>query len=333
MDAKISIVIPTRNRTESLNRLLSSIEKQTLTPEEVIVVDASDPGKKDRLVDTCFPLKVLTSRPSVCAQRNLGIREAKGEYILLCDDDIVLPENYLATTRQFLNSNPNEGAVTGIWLQKDAHDQWVSYYPILSLKKLFFAWFFGHSIWGPIDLKGVSGLWSPLYGRLKKVFKEKKNSLARSGWPQNTEFDAEVVKVAVTSLGSALVRKSWFEIAQFDEALDAHGYGDNYGVCVQFPGDRPVNVLTSLKVEHYHSSVNRNKALHATYRRTLALSYFISKKGHRIPGRKLFFLWSVFGHSLAGLVSFNFPLAWVYIKVFFVAAANKTIFLQAENDK
>lgn len=89
-----SIVIPTYNRPQVLAKTLHFLEQQeTNIPFEVIVVDDCS---KIPLPDLGFGRgkrlnwKLLGNEKNLgrAATRNIGIREAKGEYILMIDDDI-----------------------------------------------------------------------------------------------------------------------------------------------------------------------------------------------------------------------------------------------------
>ena len=95
---RITIVIPTRNRVELLQRALQAIKLQSFQAYEVIVVDdGSDLATASRYarlwetLDHRFILHSLgqdTARgagPSVT--RNLGIARARGEIVAFCDDD------------------------------------------------------------------------------------------------------------------------------------------------------------------------------------------------------------------------------------------------------
>ena len=89
-----SVIIPTYNRPQVLKKTLDCIERQkTDIPFEVIVVDDCSTlplpelgfGKGKRA-----SWKLLRNETNMgrAATRNRGIREAKGEYILMIDDDI-----------------------------------------------------------------------------------------------------------------------------------------------------------------------------------------------------------------------------------------------------
>ncbi|CAD7377419.1 glycosyltransferase family 2 protein [Xanthomonas arboricola] len=87
----LSLVIPTKDRTQLLRRALRSIAAQDRHPAEVIVVDdgSATPCRK---VDAEFPsLNIFVQRNErsigAAAARNLGALNAKGSVIGFLDDD------------------------------------------------------------------------------------------------------------------------------------------------------------------------------------------------------------------------------------------------------
>lgn len=86
----ISAIVPTFERAELLPRALESIERQTLPSDEVIVVDDGSTDGTGELVRSRFPgVRYLRHEENrgVSAARNLGIREARGEWLALLDSD------------------------------------------------------------------------------------------------------------------------------------------------------------------------------------------------------------------------------------------------------
>ncbi len=90
----VSVVIPTRNRRESLRRLLTALGSQTLSAElfEVIVCDdGSSDGTADAVAaSSCeFALRTVSQEPrGRAAACNAGIHTSRGDIILLLDDDM-----------------------------------------------------------------------------------------------------------------------------------------------------------------------------------------------------------------------------------------------------
>ena len=92
----VSVIVPTYNRTSYLKLTLDSIASQTYSPVEIIVVDDGSPGNDNEVLCGKYnQVKYIRIENSggPAIPRNIGLRDAKGEFIaLLDDDDIWLPE-------------------------------------------------------------------------------------------------------------------------------------------------------------------------------------------------------------------------------------------------
>jgi GT2 family glycosyltransferase len=97
----ISVIIPTYNRKESLQRTLAALSRQTYPAERfeiIIVSDGSTDGTGDAIRAGSYPyrlrfLEQANSGPSVA--RNHGARAACGEVIVYVDDDIEPIDTFL----------------------------------------------------------------------------------------------------------------------------------------------------------------------------------------------------------------------------------------------
>ena len=87
---KISVVIPTYNRANLLDRALKSVMAQTRTADEIIVVDDGSIDGTAMLIESTYKNSVeYLCQPNrgVSSARNTGIRKAKGNWIALLDSD------------------------------------------------------------------------------------------------------------------------------------------------------------------------------------------------------------------------------------------------------
>ena len=94
---KLSIIVPTLNEEGYVGRLLESILRQTLSPEEVIVVDGGSHDGTVRVVEEYAGVSIVHGAPPVAGQRNLGAYKAsaESEVLLFLDADVELPITFL----------------------------------------------------------------------------------------------------------------------------------------------------------------------------------------------------------------------------------------------
>ena len=86
-----SIVIRTLGNTgEKYLQMLQAIERQTVKPKEILVVIPKGYTLDHQLGNE----KIIHSGKGMVTQRAVGIMEAKGEYLLVLDDDLDFPPNF-----------------------------------------------------------------------------------------------------------------------------------------------------------------------------------------------------------------------------------------------
>jgi len=87
----VSVVVPTFNRRQMLERALQSIENQSYDRIEVIVVDDGSSEDLSGALGVCRKKAVklirLAENSGACVARNRGIDEAAGEYVAFLDSD------------------------------------------------------------------------------------------------------------------------------------------------------------------------------------------------------------------------------------------------------
>jgi glycosyltransferase involved in cell wall biosynthesis len=95
---KVTVVIPTYKPIRTISKCLQSIDKQSYNNIEIIVVDSS-PYDKKLLTKLKSLVKkfgtFVTDGPERSIQRNRGIFDAKGEYILTIDQDMYLTKDVI----------------------------------------------------------------------------------------------------------------------------------------------------------------------------------------------------------------------------------------------
>lgn len=96
MNDLVSVIIPAYNSKAFIRETLESVEAQTYSPIEIIVVDD---GSKDGTADYVESLHLPNVRVirqangGACVARNHGFRESKGAYVKFFDaDDLLMPD-------------------------------------------------------------------------------------------------------------------------------------------------------------------------------------------------------------------------------------------------
>lgn len=109
---KYSIIVPVYNRPDEVDELLDSLTRQTCKDLEVIIVEdgSATPCKQvcDKYADS-LPIKYFMKPNSGPGQsRNYGVERASGDYVLILDSDVVVPEGYLQAVDEELRREPCE---------------------------------------------------------------------------------------------------------------------------------------------------------------------------------------------------------------------------------
>ncbi len=108
----LSCIIPTFNREFYLGGAIDSVLAQTRVPDELIIVDDGSTDATRKLVSGIRENTNVTVRyfyqdnQGPAAARNLGIKQAKGEYLIFLDSDDRFTKKKIATQFQALTSQP-----------------------------------------------------------------------------------------------------------------------------------------------------------------------------------------------------------------------------------
>ena len=106
---KFSIIVPVFNRPDEVDELLESLSNQTQKDFEVIIVEDGSVKTCKDVCDKYADILVLhyyakeNSGPG--QSRNFGAERANGEWLIILDSDVVLPEGYLAAIDSAISSD------------------------------------------------------------------------------------------------------------------------------------------------------------------------------------------------------------------------------------
>ena len=111
----LSIIIVTYNSSAYIQACLRSIlEQMGEVDHEVIIVDNASSDETIRMIEQEFPRVTLIPNPlnlGFAGANNLGLRRARGEFVLLINPDTRWKRGDIRKALQFLESHPDVGAL------------------------------------------------------------------------------------------------------------------------------------------------------------------------------------------------------------------------------
>jgi glycosyltransferase involved in cell wall biosynthesis len=116
----VSVIIPTKNSSRTIESCLLSVSKQTYTRVETIVVDNYSSDDTCRIASN-LGASVVQWGPERSAQRNRGLSLAKGSFVLFIDADMLLSPTTIEESVRLLESGydaavlPLEAIGKGFW--------------------------------------------------------------------------------------------------------------------------------------------------------------------------------------------------------------------------
>lgn len=120
----VSVIVTTYNNTTTLDACLASIANQSYDNVELIVVDnnSTDDTKE---IARGYTDQVYNIGPERCAQRNYGVSQAQGEYIMIIDSDMELTRDVVLACVEQVTAQPEQKGLVipeesfgkGFWAQ------------------------------------------------------------------------------------------------------------------------------------------------------------------------------------------------------------------------
>lgn len=296
---RLSVIIPTFNRAQILRKTLQGYCNQSDSRNilEVIVIDDGSTDETSSVVEECsrglaLPLRYLHQENSgLAAARNHAIREARGELLLLGDDDII----------------PSSAMVA-------EHVSWHDRYPEPSVGIL------GYVTWAPEVHPTPFMKWSGLYGPQFSFgcFKPGMELDFRYGYFCNTSIKTTFLRQ--TGYFSETFRQYGWEDIEFSYRLSQNGYRLLYN---------PAAYGYHYKYETFENTRRRVEALYRAwpvFAETEAGRCFLSSRPVRdrsgwrelLLKRALRSLKSLSMPLLRPLVDTRLPLpGWLYDRIFY----------------
>ncbi len=196
-EPRISVIVPTLDRRDDLLEFTDSLLAQTVRPHEFLVVDAGsvpdmEAALRARLEGSGIALVYRRSAAGTSLQRNVALDLMTGDYVLLCDDDLLLEPDYIAQSLACfsLPHDPPVGCVLGTFSSPSRPQGWQQRY--------FRAFGMTHAVAGDTA------------------------SMSTSGGVRWLTTPTAVVRIPVASGGRTMYRAACFESERFDEFLPGY---------------------------------------------------------------------------------------------------------------
>lgn len=109
----VSVIIVNWNARDLMRACLASLSSQTLTPQVIVVDNASSDGSVEMLRREFPYVQLLASEKNLgfAAGNNAGARAAHGRYLLLLNPDTTAPPDTLQKLVEYADAHPELGAL------------------------------------------------------------------------------------------------------------------------------------------------------------------------------------------------------------------------------
>lgn len=242
-------------RPEPLLKLLHSVQKQSIYPDEVLVIDGSTNKETELIVkenqfDNLIYLLVSDSNRGLTKQRNFGITKVaeSSEIVCFLDDDTVLETNYFEELLKTYSVYPEALGVGGYIVNEIKWEQVTSTY-IPNINEFYF------DGWKRKDgsrfiLRKKLGLDSDCPPGYSSLF-----SHGRSvGFlpPSEKVYEVEMIMGGVSSF-----RKNVFDHLSFSTYFEGYGLYEDADFCLRVAKTGKLFINTKARLEHYHAESGR----------------------------------------------------------------------------
>lgn len=253
----IAFVVPTKDRPVDLRNMLQSLSGQTRLPDQLIVVDGSDPPIKH--VVELFPnLSIDYVRvfpPSLAAQRNAGMRALRPEITLAgyLDDDVIVEPDAIE-------------AMLDCWSDNDASLGGVSFQIT------------NNPLPGGMWLKRIFLVDGPVQGQVLP------SGCPTAFYPSHKHVDAQWL-----CGGATVWRRDVIDNTPYDEWFVGTGFMEDVDYSFSVGKDHRLMVCASARIAHYSHPIRPDKYYLLGLWQVVNRMYIVRK--HASRGLSLFAAW------------------------------------------
>lgn len=269
-----SVIIPTKDRPQDLERTIATILAQTVLPQEIIILDQSSQDEPRRRVEAQLQQAPDSVRAAIhltyirdqsvtglAQARNRTMELASGQVWVFFDDDVVLEPDFLEEMLKTYVEAPELTGVSGV----------ITNYP---------------------PPAGWLQLWTRIF--LRGPFRDDRQPIY---W--NAERLRHSKPVPVSRFGGGLMsfRGASIRAMRFDENLRGVSEGEDVDFCCRLPAGSRLVICPRARLAHMHSTAGRSRD-HALRRMVVGPAYLYWKNWDHGVVNRLCFLWFKVGCGL-----------------------------------
>ena len=288
----VSLLISTKNRLQDLQECINSVLIQSVKPDEVILVDASDTSEsmemvKESLAATGIKLtyhrqEVISGKIRKTATWNKAVKLAIGDIIIFLDDDVVLNKYYIYHILNTYYENP--GKIVGVMgHMKNPNNE--RYHQINS--KIFY-------------------FLNKLFYKLFLLPRENGNGFIQSsGFPAYPASKVGIVSVEVMPTCNMSIKKDVFREFAFDGWFYGYSYQEDDDFTYRVSRKYKFLYTPFAELVHKRSPAARGNLDAVETMKVVNHYYFFKKNMSKSCKNCMAFVWSEFGLLFLRCFSFS----------------------------
>ena len=279
----VSVLISTKNRPKDLKECINSILIQTVKPNEIILVDASDTYKSMEMVEellvntdiklTYYRQDVISGKIRKTATWNKAVRLAFGDIIIFLDDDVVLEKDYIYQILKTYHENTGSGVIGVMGRFKDTREDNAAY------ERPSFLYLLNKFIYKLFLLPRESG----------------RGVMQPSGFPEYPSTKDDVIPVEVMPTGNMSIKKEVFREFTFDEWFHGYSYQEDDDFSYRVSRKYKFLYTPFAALVHKSSTSGRNNIETVETMKVVNHYYFFKKNMPKSLKNWLAFVWSECG--------------------------------------
>ncbi|MFY0604293.1 MAG: glycosyltransferase family 2 protein [Flavobacteriaceae bacterium] len=252
---KVSLIICTYMRAKALSMLLESIMKQSLIPNEILIIDGSIDTETFNMLKAFQQkeikyYKVDNKDRGLTRQRNFGISNVSKDIDIVCflDDDIVLKETYFENLISTYIKRDDVSGVGG-YIINEVHWRKSKEVEKATNKEYSYEGYI-RPLGARNKIRRIVGLFSD---KPPGIMPEFSNGLSISFLPPS----GKIYSVEYFMGGVSSFRKEVVDDVKFSTYFEGYGLYEDLDYCLRVSKKYKLFVNTSAELYHYHDDSGR----------------------------------------------------------------------------